>query len=348
MVRPDHNKIVLVVDDEEPIRKLSRLIVEKAGYRVLLASSSQEALSISRGYSEQIDLLLSDVEMPGMNGLALARQITVERPGIAVLLNSANPTYVLETQFAFVARPFSPAKLQIAIAQTLESQPRALAQVELEPIPPMVTKGSCARPEIRTAEMQTVEAPWGRDSRQVLPEPERRLPEAVVLNRGNHQNSSNIDFSIIRTAKRNLAIAVSECKSRWRLLHAIPVWVPAVVALVLSIVPFSLDQITEGPFAKPYTVGLQGMRGLAGEAEAPTGKPLLFDLDVTSLPRSDAYEIQIVNEDGHSLWRNVVPAQGSAVQTKAAALRPGTYFVRVYGPAGELLKEYALRVTETH
>jgi CheY-like chemotaxis protein len=362
-VRPDEKKIVLIVDDEEPLRKLSRRILEKAGYGVLLASGSREALVISRGYSEQIHMLLSDVEMPGMNGIALGCQITTERPGIAVLLNSANPSYAGETQFAFLAKPYTPDKLQIAIAQTLESQPQALAPVELEAIPSVATEGSHPRPEIGTPEMPMVEAGATllgeelshafaedqvlRDSTAALPEPEKGFPEVVTLIGGDHRNSSKIDLSTTRiTAARNLAIAVRERKSRWRLPHRVPVWVPAAAALVLAIVPFSLHQINEGRSARPYTVRLQGVRGLTGEADAPTDTPLLLNLDVASLPRSDSYEIQIVNGDGHTLWEKVVPPQGSEIRTRAAALRRGTYFVRVYGPARELLKEYALRVTE--
>jgi hypothetical protein len=71
-----------------------------------------------------------------------------------------------------------------------------------------------------------------------------------------------------------------------------------------------------------------------------------LNLDLISLPQSDTYKIQIVNGDGDRLWQKVVPAQGAEVSTNAAALRPGVYFVRVYGTSGELLKEYALRLTE--
>ena len=97
---------------------------------------------------------------------------------------------------------------------------------------------------------------------------------------------------------RNLAIAVMALKSRWRLRHAVPIWVPAAAALVLAIAPFSLCRINEGLSAKPYPVSLQGVRGLAVEAEAPPGKLLHLNLDLISLPQSDTYKIQIVNGDG--------------------------------------------------
>ena len=83
-------------------------------------------------------------------------------------------------------------------------------------------------------------------------------------------------------------------------------------------------------------------------SQGSQSKPLLLNLDLTSLPQSDSYKIQIVNGDGDNLWQKVVPAQGAEIRTNAAALRAGVYFVRLFGTAGELLKEYELRVTETH
>src|SRR5690242_21922645 len=62
-------KVVLIVDDDSSIRNLLSLYIQERGHSFLLAANGQQALSLSRTYPRNIDLLLSDVDMPGMNGL---------------------------------------------------------------------------------------------------------------------------------------------------------------------------------------------------------------------------------------------------------------------------------------
>jgi CheY-like chemotaxis protein len=115
-------QVILVVDDEEQLRKLKRMLLERAGYFVLVAANGPEALAISHGYSGEIHLLVSDIEMHGMSGLDLARQMTAERPGVRVLLNSGNPGYAEGIGFPFLAKPFLPSQLQDAVTQLLSSR----------------------------------------------------------------------------------------------------------------------------------------------------------------------------------------------------------------------------------
>ena len=359
---PNQKKTVLVVDDEEAVLKLSRLILERAGYRVLLARNSLEALRVFRGSSTQIDLVLIDIEMPGMSGIALGAQIEAERPGIPVLLNSANPFYAAETSSPFLAKPYSPEKLKSAIAQALELQ--GVTSVECAAMPALATEGLYPPPDVRMSEARTTgdgasqglgaipvnlpEEPAEWHSTTALPGSQPKWPEAFIPIRIARRNLFGIDFSILRSAARKVATATRELLFRHRPHHAAKVWAMAIAVLVLVIVPVSLRQRGEGQSAKPYSLSLRSMRALAGETQAPVGTPLLLDLDITGLPQSASYDIQIVNGDGQRLWQDIVPAQGSAVHTKAAPLRLGTYFVRVYEPAGALLKEYELRVTEKH
>ena len=79
---------VLVVDDEPSVRRMIAAVLEQQGYFVLIADSGSHALSVSRAYHGEIDLLVSDVVMPLMDGPALARDLTRERPGLPVLLVS--------------------------------------------------------------------------------------------------------------------------------------------------------------------------------------------------------------------------------------------------------------------
>jgi hypothetical protein len=72
---------VLFVEDEEPVRKLGQRILEREGYTVLVAEDGDEALRIAEVHPGPIHVLLTDVVMPGMNGVDLARRVEPLRPG---------------------------------------------------------------------------------------------------------------------------------------------------------------------------------------------------------------------------------------------------------------------------
>jgi len=76
---------ILAVDDEKIIREFTRATLAPLGYRILTAESGREALRICEGTEEKIDLLLTDMVMPGMGGPELAGAIQEKRPGIKVL-----------------------------------------------------------------------------------------------------------------------------------------------------------------------------------------------------------------------------------------------------------------------
>jgi DNA-binding response OmpR family regulator len=79
---------VLVADDEAEILDLVTSLMEAAGYLVLPASDGHEALELSRRYPGTIDLVITDVEMPRLNGTDLCSHLLEERPGIKVLVMS--------------------------------------------------------------------------------------------------------------------------------------------------------------------------------------------------------------------------------------------------------------------
>src|SRR6202035_3270878 len=79
---------ILLAEDEPAIRDLVEFVLERNGYSVLPASNGEEAVELSRRHTGIIDLLLSDVRMPGMDGMQAARVIQGERPGMRVLLMS--------------------------------------------------------------------------------------------------------------------------------------------------------------------------------------------------------------------------------------------------------------------
>jgi len=80
-------KTVLVVDDEESVRRLLRVILSRAGHRVIEASCGREALAVFDG---GFDLLITDVVMPGMDGVELARLIVLQQPEIGLLFISGH------------------------------------------------------------------------------------------------------------------------------------------------------------------------------------------------------------------------------------------------------------------
>jgi two-component system, cell cycle sensor histidine kinase and response regulator CckA len=83
---------ILVVDDEVPLRQLLVRQLRSEDYSVLEAGYGLEALHVARSSSEPVDLVLSDIVMPGMIGTELAERLLAEHPGIRVVLMSAHTT----------------------------------------------------------------------------------------------------------------------------------------------------------------------------------------------------------------------------------------------------------------
>lgn len=83
------SETVLVVEDEPDLLELTVIVLEKLGYNVLTADSAAQAMTVIDHCSQRVDLLFSDVVMPGgMDGFALAAVVRAQQPGIKVLLTS--------------------------------------------------------------------------------------------------------------------------------------------------------------------------------------------------------------------------------------------------------------------
>ena len=120
---------ILVVEDEESVRTLARRVLESRGYTVLEAPDGEMALRLAAAHPGPIDLMLTDVVMPGMRGTALASHLAQARPGTAVLLMSgyaheAVTDEGLPAGSAFLAKPFGPDELVQAVRGVLDAQPR--------------------------------------------------------------------------------------------------------------------------------------------------------------------------------------------------------------------------------
>jgi CheY-like chemotaxis protein len=80
---------VLLVEDDEVVRRLTRMILEDTGYRVLSAEDGSHAARLNRSFQGEIDLLLSDIMLPGGNGVEWAQRLRRDRPGMSALFMSA-------------------------------------------------------------------------------------------------------------------------------------------------------------------------------------------------------------------------------------------------------------------
>jgi PAS domain S-box-containing protein len=118
---------VLLVEDEESVRTLSRTILEANGYTVLEAESPEEALAIARDHPRTIHLLLTDVVMPEMGGPDLASRIGAIRPRMKVLYMSGYTDHAVFRQGAlkkgqiFLQKPFTPGDLARRVGKALEA-----------------------------------------------------------------------------------------------------------------------------------------------------------------------------------------------------------------------------------
>jgi two-component system, cell cycle sensor histidine kinase and response regulator CckA len=118
---------ILLVEDEAEVRDLAREVLERAGYTVLEAHVPADALLIARRHVGIIDLLLTDVIMPGMSGRTLAENIAAERPETKIVFMSGYTDDaivrhgVLEPGIHFVEKPFMPGVLTAKIREVLDS-----------------------------------------------------------------------------------------------------------------------------------------------------------------------------------------------------------------------------------
>lgn len=149
----ERSPTILVVDDEAPITKLCKAILEQSGYTVLEANGSSEALKICTQHHGRIDLLLADLvlpppgfqlasattaEFPHVNGHQLAIRASIIRPELRIILMSGNPDKELLSHgirrgtLPFIAKPFA-ADYLISLVQGVLTQPAPLLTPDKQP-----------------------------------------------------------------------------------------------------------------------------------------------------------------------------------------------------------------------
>jgi PAS domain S-box-containing protein len=123
---PGGTETVLVVEDESIVLTLCVRILERLGYKVLQARNGTEAIAEAKGYGGRIDLLLTDVVMPGMNGADLAAQLVLHHAEMKVLFTSGYTDDaivrhgVLDEGVSFIGKPYTPSTLARKVREVID------------------------------------------------------------------------------------------------------------------------------------------------------------------------------------------------------------------------------------
>src|SRR2546425_258429 len=124
---PRGTETVLLVEDDDAVRTLTRKMLAAHGYTVLAAGGGAEALELAAGHTGPIHLLVTDVVLPGMSGRDLAARFRSGRPGVKVLYTSGYTDEaivhhgILDAGIAFLQKPFTSATLAHKVRETLDS-----------------------------------------------------------------------------------------------------------------------------------------------------------------------------------------------------------------------------------
>jgi CheY-like chemotaxis protein len=127
---------ILLVEDSEPLRKLTRVFLESHGFQVLVAQDGEEALQVEARHAGKIDLLLTDIVMPGMNGRVLAERLLSKRPGTRVQYISGYADNFIALQGAFeqgmvlLHKPFTEEALLRKVREVLDAKGAAAVEPE--------------------------------------------------------------------------------------------------------------------------------------------------------------------------------------------------------------------------
>ena len=117
------SETILVVEDEPAVRQLVSAALERAGYRVLEARNGEKAMSLFDANEADIDLLLTDLRMPQMDGAELVRRLRSRAPGLKVICVSGYPGTGIDLSITehYLAKPFSKTDLLNKIREVLDT-----------------------------------------------------------------------------------------------------------------------------------------------------------------------------------------------------------------------------------
>ena len=118
---------ILLVDDEQSVRAIVLKILRRANYNVLEAENGEAALRVADSHPGKIDLLVTDMYMPGLRGPEVAHRLALTRPGLRVLFmsgyseNVISHHGVLNDSASFIQKPFTPKSLAQKVREVIDS-----------------------------------------------------------------------------------------------------------------------------------------------------------------------------------------------------------------------------------
>ena len=119
------NEVILVVEDDDSVRRFASTVLARYGYHLLEAATPDRAISVSEEFEGRIDLVLTDLVMPGMNGTELARLMKAQRPEVKLLYMSGYTEFARtlgsEVQASLLPKPFGPDTLLHRVRRILDS-----------------------------------------------------------------------------------------------------------------------------------------------------------------------------------------------------------------------------------
>jgi CheY-like chemotaxis protein len=118
---------ILLVEDQEAVRGLISRVLASCGYRVLEAENALQAMDLADSQIESLDLLITDLVMPGMSGRELAAHLTARRSNLPVLFisgyapDATGGEAILDSHAAFLQKPFSPGEVTAKVGEMLSA-----------------------------------------------------------------------------------------------------------------------------------------------------------------------------------------------------------------------------------
>lgn len=117
----DGRETILLVEDQKGVRAFTRSALEDIGYHVLDAGDGDDAIAMAEGHPGPIHVLLTDLNLPGLDGRAVGERLKAMRPGLKVIVMSGYPGDFLgkSNSQAFLPKPYGPVELADKVRQVL-------------------------------------------------------------------------------------------------------------------------------------------------------------------------------------------------------------------------------------
>jgi two-component system, cell cycle sensor histidine kinase and response regulator CckA len=117
---PSGTETILLVEDEDPVRRVVETMLKRHGYKVIASASSKDALAAAEQHSGVIHLLITDIMMPGMSGRKMAESLINRRPEMKVLYVSGYGDAIAQSDADFLQKPFSTEELATKVRELLK------------------------------------------------------------------------------------------------------------------------------------------------------------------------------------------------------------------------------------